>query len=154
MLISRTADYAVRVVVQLASLPARTRLPLGELAEATAVPKNYAVKVVQRLVRVKLVKSWRGTRGGVALAVAPDRLSMLDVIEAIDGPIQLNICVTPGMSCERRGWCPAHLVWIQARDVVVTVLRHASVADLARQAKLFRANWDALNIMRGPDLVS
>lgn len=154
MLITRSADYAIRVVVHLASFPPGTRLQLNDLADATSVPRHYLAKVVQRLVRARLVESRRGTGGGVSLAVAPERLSMLDVIEIMDGPIQLNICVSPGMACDRRGWCSAHLVWIQARDLLVNVLRQASVAELARHGKLLRANWDALNSVRARGLVS
>ena len=154
MLVTRSADYAVRVVVHLASFPPGTRLQLYDVAEVTSVPRHYLAKVVRRLIRAGLVESRRGTGGGVSLAVAPERLSMLDVIEIMDGPIQLNLCVTPGMTCDRRGWCSSHLVWIQARDLLVNVLRQASVAEMARHGKLLHANWDALDSIRARGLVS
>src|ERR1041384_8003246 len=85
-MISRTAEYALRVIVQLASLegkPATTR----QIAQATRVPEGYLAKVLQSLGRAGLIRSQRGLRGGSILVRLPEQISIYDVIDSVD-PIQ------------------------------------------------------------------
>ena len=93
MQITRATDYAVRVTVHLASLPPGHKAPLDELAEATGVRDNFLSTILQRLVRHGLVSSHRGTGGGFRLNVTPEGLTLLQVVEAIEGKIALNICL-------------------------------------------------------------
>ena len=134
MQLTRAADYAVRVMIHLASLPAGTRLPLGTLAAAIDVPESFLSKVLQSLTRAGLVASRRGTDGGFMLSPDISNATMLDVIQAIDGPIQLNVCLSHDGSCARSGTCPAHPVWLQAQEALVKVLSEAKVSELGAQA--------------------
>jgi len=134
MQITRAADYAVRVVIHLASLPVGVNVHRPDIAKATNVAASFLSKVLQQLVQAGMVASQRGSRGGFRLAVAIQAISVLDVVEAIEGPIRLNTCLEPGPSCDRKGWCPAHEVWIEAQGALVNVLRNASVAGLAEKA--------------------
>jgi Rrf2 family protein len=99
MHITRATDYAVRVTVHLATLPAGQKVPLGELAEATGVRDNFLSKILQRLVRNGVVSSHRGTGGGFLLNVAAKDLTLLQVVVAIEGKIELNICLSDWQSC-------------------------------------------------------
>jgi DNA-binding IscR family transcriptional regulator len=56
---------------------------------------------------------------------------MREVIEAIDGPIALNVCLNGNIGCERRAWCPAHPVWAHAQRAMLDVLMGISVAEMA-----------------------
>ncbi len=137
-MLTRAADYAARVMVHLAGLDAGTRVQRSTLAEATGVPGSFMAKVLQGLVRARLISSRRGVDGGFELAVAPEQVSLLDVVEAIDGPLQLNVCVTaPG--CDRQTWCAAHLVWVDAQRAMTQILKQASIASLAKQTVQRRA---------------
>src|SRR5690242_15375904 len=98
MQLTRAADYASRVMVHLATLPAGTRASLPALAEATDVPEQFLSKVLQMLGRGGLIQSQRGATGGFELTADPERVTLLDVIEAIEGPIKLNLCLGPGES--------------------------------------------------------
>jgi Rrf2 family protein len=135
MQITRASDYAVRVMIHLAGLPAGSRMRQSELSKATDVSGHFLSKVLQQLVRSRLVWSRRGSGGGFALAVPATSVSLLDVVEAIEGPVRLNQCIAEGPSCERKSWCPAHQVWAEAQAAVVNVLGAASMASLALQAK-------------------
>ncbi len=138
-MLTRAADYATRVMIHLASLPPGTRLQRTTLAEATDVPDSFMSKVLQSLVRARLVASRAGVNGGFELAMDPQQITLLDVLEAIDGPLQLNVCVaTPG-GCGRQVWCAAHLVWAEAQESLTRILRGASIAQLARQSVARRA---------------
>lgn len=141
MNITRAADYAVRVMVHLAGLPAGSCVARPDLTRATATPDSFLAKVLQQLVQAGMITSRRGSGGGFRLAVSPEAISLLDVIEAIEGPPQLNTCLEPGPSCERKSWCAAHVVWVEAQSALQSVLRSASLAELAaRSCQAFAAN--------------
>ena len=131
MQITRAADYAVRVLVYLAGLAPGTRVRRSTLAEASDAPEDFLSKVLQRLVAAGLISSHRGAGGGFELAGPPDRISLLRVVEAIDGPVELNICVASGPGCERQLSCAVHPVWVKAQDALLEVLNGESIAKLA-----------------------
>ncbi len=134
MQLTRAADYAVRVMVHLAGLPPGTRPSRAALAEAADVPEQFLSKVLQALSRARFISSHRGTAGGFELAANPNELTLLDVMEAIEGPTRLNTCLFPGRACERQSWCAAHLVWADAQRAMLAVLRRATIAQLAEQS--------------------
>lgn len=138
MQLTRAADYAVRVMIHLASQPAGTRLNRDSLASATDVPTHFLSKVLQVLVRARLIVAQRGTSGGFALGGPAEQISVLRVVEAIEGPIALNQCAANGSGCSRQGWCPAHLVWAEAQAALTQVLKNASIARLASEAPALR----------------
>jgi Rrf2 family iron-sulfur cluster assembly transcriptional regulator len=133
-MLTRAADYAVRVMVHLATLPAGTRVQRTTLAEFTDVPESFISKVLQGLVRARMISSKPGHNGGFELASPPESITLLDVVEAIDGPVALNLCVGAAPGCERHLGCAAHPVWMEAQQAVTRVLRSATIARLAAQA--------------------
>jgi len=135
MQITRASDYAVRVMIHLAGLPPGSTVRQSVLSHATDVSGHFLSKVLQQLVRSRLIRSQRGSGGGFSMAVPAAGVSLLDVVEAIEGPVRLNQCLMEGPSCERKSWCPAHQVWAEAQAAVVNVLGAASMASLALQAK-------------------
>jgi Rrf2 family protein len=133
MQLTRAADYAVRVMVFLASLPTRQRVLLHEIAHATAAPESFLSKILQSLARANLIVSRRGQAGGFEILPHGREASMREVIEAIDGPLYLNLCLISKRSCARESWCPAHPVWARAQQAMLDVLSGAVIADLASQ---------------------
>jgi Rrf2 family protein len=119
----------------MAGLPATATVRQADLSKATDVSGHFLSKVLQQLVRSGLIRSQRGSGGGYGLAISAYNVSLLDVVQALEGPIQLNQCIAEGPSCERKSWCPAHQVWAEARAAVVNILGDALLADLAAQAK-------------------
>ncbi|MDR3773544.1 MAG: Rrf2 family transcriptional regulator [Terracidiphilus sp.] len=134
MQLTRASDYAVRVMIHLATLPEGERALLPTLALATGAPGSFLSKILQNLSRAGLIASYRGQLGGFEILPRGRQASVREVIEAIDGPISLNLCLQHGKSCSRKSWCPAHLVWVQAQAAMLQVLDQAIVADLAQQA--------------------
>ncbi len=133
MQLTRAADYAVRVMVHMAGLPRETRTSLTALVEATGAPESFLSKVLQALARARLITSRRGPAGGFQISLRGLRASMRGVVEAIDGPMRLNVCLTDGRTCPRKAWCPAHPVWAKAQLALVDVLSEALIVDLAAQ---------------------
>ncbi len=134
MQITRAADYAVRVMIHLATLPSGTNTRRPDIARATEVPESFLSKVMQQLVQAGMIASQRGSGGGFRLAVSSESVSLLDVLEAIEGPTRLNACLEPGPTCTRKGWCGAHTVWAEAQAALVHVLRSVSIAKLAKKS--------------------
>jgi len=134
MQLTRAADYAVRVMIHLAALTEGERAMLPALADATGAPGSFLSKVLQALTRADLISSRRGPLGGFEILARGRQASVREVIEAIDGPIMLNVCLTHGQSCNRKSWCPAHPVWVKAQRAMLDVLDGATIADLAMQA--------------------
>lgn len=139
MQLTRAADYAVRVMIHLAGLPPETRASRAELAEAAECPEQFLSKVLQSLTRAGLVMSHRGNTGGFELSHAHRNASVLEIVEAIEGPLRLNLCLTSDQACARQGWCPAHSVWVEAQIAMVAVLQRASIGELARQVAAIRS---------------
>jgi len=134
MQLTRAADYAVRVMIHLASPAADGRVSLPELARAAGAPASFLSKVMQALSRARLISSQRGQTGGFQISSRGRAASMREVIEAIDGSICLNVCLVSDRSCRRSSWCPAHPVWVQAQQAMLDVLGNVTVSELATQA--------------------
>jgi Rrf2 family protein len=133
MQLTRAADYGVRVMVHLATLPPHERTLLPALAAATDAPESFLSKVLQALARARLIRSRRDQSGGFEILPRGRQSSMREVMEAIDGPIFLNVCLISKKACARDAWCPAHPVWMQAQQAMLDVLSKARIADMAGQ---------------------
>src|ERR1019366_5541611 len=134
MQLTRAADYAVRVMIHLAT-HTEGRVLLPELAEVSDAPESVLSKGLQALSRGGLISSRRGQSGGFQISQGGREASMLQVLDAIDGPICLNVCLISGNSCQRKAHCPAHPVWAEAKMAMVEVLSSATVAELAFEAQ-------------------
>jgi len=140
MQLTRASDYAVRVMILLAELPPGTRTSREDLALAGQIPSHFLSKILQSLTRGGLIASFRGAAGGFSLLKRPDELTMLDVIEVIEGPLWLNQCVDPSQGCARQSWCAAHGLWVEAQDAVARVLRSATIQELAQRSAVAARN--------------
>ena len=127
MRFSRQADYALRMVLDLAvSEEGRVR----EIAERQSVSPAYVGRISQHLVRAGLVRSQRGRLGRLMLARSPEEITMLDVIEAVDGPIRVDRCLLAPDECGRELFCPAYRVGQDVLSYAVDRLGSTTVADL------------------------
>jgi Rrf2 family protein len=135
MQLTRAADYAVRVMIHMATQKTEARASLPKLAEATDAPESFLSKVLQALAHAGFISSRRGQSGGFQISPLGRAASMREVIEAIDGPICLNVCLVSGRSCHRKAHCVAHPVWAQAQMAMMEVLSAATIADLAAQTQ-------------------
>jgi Rrf2 family protein len=138
MQITRAADYAVRVMIHLAGLPPETRASRADLAQAAECPEQFLSKVLQSLTHAGLIVSHRGNTGGFELSPAHRHASVLEVVEAVEGPIRLNVCLAGPHVCQRQNWCPAHAVWAEAQAAIGAVLKKATISSLAEESALMR----------------
>ena len=130
MQITRQADYAVRAVLHLARIGNTERAATSMIAEEQHIPPSFLAKIISQLSIAGLLHTSRGARGGVTLGREPKDITLLEVIEAIDGPIQLNECVGEEGMCSFDGECPLRPVWCDAQDELVTRLKGTTFAQL------------------------
>ncbi len=139
MKLTRGGEYGIRGVLYLAGQDDGRISMLSAIAKAQDVPPRFLAKIFQALAKAGVVKSHRGAKGGFSLARPASEITIKDVIEAIEGPIYLNVCLMGDGECSRDKICPMHEVWEEAQEKMMGVLARANFADLARaeqQAKL------------------
>lgn len=131
MEITRQADYAVRIVLDLAERNHGEVERSDDVARRQLVPRAYFTKVVQALVRAGYVRTLRGARGGIQLARDPQAITLRQVIEAVEGPIYLNRCLSHPGECSLERACPAHPVWARIQETLTRELEAITVAEMA-----------------------
>jgi Rrf2 family protein len=123
MQITRQADYAVRAVTYLAQMGSERRAATSQIAQDQRIPPSFLAKIVSQLSVAGLLQTSRGARGGVSLARDPAEITLLEVVEAIDGPILLNECVGDNSTCTFSDDCPMHPIWCDAQVELVKRLK-------------------------------
>lgn len=131
MELTRKGDYAIRGIVYLAGQPPNKISLLSEIAAAVDVPQTFLAKIFQQFSKTGIVKSFRGTGGGFLLAGPPESITLLQVVEAVEGPILPNRCVLQPGECERDSFCTVYPVWQQVQQQVRGILKNVTLKDLA-----------------------
>ncbi len=133
--ISRRMEYGARAMVFLASLPDGMTTTFREVAKKMDIPSDFLAKILKTLVKAKLVKSTRGAHGGYVLARPASSISFLEVIEAVEGPINVNVCTAAEHDgCSFTGACTMYGVWRLGQERMVEVYRHARLDKLAMRS--------------------
>lgn len=135
MQITRQADYALRAMIYLAKMPPNTRAATSQIAEEQRIPPSFLAKIISQLSIAGIIHTSRGARGGVSLAHAPEDVTVLQVVEAIDGPIYLNDCMGDPESCPFGPECPIRPLWCNTQSELVEKLRKANFAQLVELTK-------------------
>lgn len=136
MRFTRGADYGTRGMIYLAGMPLESVVLVSEIASAVNLPASYMAKIFQELAKEGIVTSHRGARGGFSLARPADLITLRQIIEAIEGPIALNRCLSPSEGCENCATCPVHPVLARAQGQLVGVLDHTTLHDLLAQTSV------------------
>lgn len=127
MLLSKSSEYALRLVLYLTFHPAKAFTPLGQIAAETGISFFRLSKVAQVLIKAGILTSYTGPNGGVNLAKSPDRLRLFDVVEALEGPAVFDGCVLGLAGCGEENPCPVHTHWKKAKDVINRIFKEMTV---------------------------
>ena len=134
MQITRQADYAIRAIHFLAQLEPNKRSATSHIAEEKQIPPSFLAKIISQLSIAGLIYTSRGARGGVTLARPSDQITLLEVVEAIDGPIALNQCTfTQVDTCPFGDDCPIRDVWVEAQNELVNRLGGTTFAKFVKK---------------------
>lgn len=131
MQVSRKVDYALRAMIYLCQQDPDRPAPAKEIAARRRIPIKFLEKIIRDLMRYGIVRSHRGAHGGYTLSRDPARISFRDVIEAIEGPISLNVCVAGQKDCSVLSSCNMQRVWQEGQRRVVDYFSETSLADVA-----------------------
>jgi len=135
MRLTKAGDYAMRGLIYLARQPKGDVALVGDIAAAMEVPDSFLAKIFQNLARAGLVRSTRGHGGGYSLARSPATITLLEVIECVEGPIVLNDCTDPhtdaGETMTCTSACGAQGVWQEVQEAVRGILEKKTMDELA-----------------------
>ena len=134
MRLTRAGEYAVRCVMCLARNGGTDSVvSRQEVADCGNIPSHFLGKIAQQLSRAGIIEILQGARGGYHLLIPPEKLTLLDVIEAIIGEIFLNDCVVRPESCHASSGCAVNTVWMKARDQLRETLSQVTFAQLLEE---------------------
>lgn len=136
--VSRKIDYGLRAMIHLAGLPVGKIASLQDLSVTLHLPREFLAKILKKLAARGLVRSARGAHGGYQLARPAREISFLDVIEAVEGPVQLNVCLDDKDRCDVSAGCTMYHVWKAGQDRMLEVYRRTSLAELASEPEPMR----------------
>src|ERR1044071_1747692 len=131
--LSKKADYALVAMKHLAQKRVSPSSSAREIAEQYDIPIELMAKVLQRLVRMRLLASTQGTRGGYMLGRPATMISVADVIEAIDGPFTVTACSTDKHDCEQFNKCSIRDPLWQIRERIAAALGTVTIAEIAAE---------------------
>ncbi len=135
MQITRQADYALRAMLYLAKLEPNQKAATSQIAEEQKIPPSFLAKIISQLSIAGLIHTSRGAHGGVSLARKPEAVSLLEVVESIDGPISLNECTLDPDVCVFSETCPIHEVWCETLKELVRKLSEKTFDKLIEREK-------------------
>lgn len=138
MKLTSKADYAVRAVLDIAGHHPGIRTT-RQITTGMDLPRNFLSQILATLVRHGLLRSTAGPAGGYNLARSPSEISLLEVIEIIEGPVAADECVLGGGSCDWTGVCPLHHTWTEAKAGFTSRLAATTFEDLAGIDSAIRA---------------
>lgn len=132
--LGRKGDYAVRAVLDVARNSESGRRKAREIADSMEIPDRYLTQILAHLANLGLLEAVAGPNGGYSLARPPETITLLDVVEAAEGPISLDECVLRGRPCEWEDVCPIHVPWARSQNALKAQLSKATFADLVESA--------------------
>ena len=127
---TRATDYGVRAMLHIGSIPEGGVALKDEIAEAQAIPPSFMAKILQRLVKAGLLSSARGVNGGFGLARAAAEISLLDIIQGVEGPIHLTDCAPDPDHCTLAHECPVSTVWLEVQRQMTVLLSETTLDAL------------------------
>ena len=128
---SQTTEYAVRAMIELARDPKRAQVLAADLAERLGIPHHYLAKILQLLVRARLLNSTRGRLGGFAMAREAKEITLYEVIAPFEDLAKLDECILGEATCTDDRACPLHNYWKSARERYLQELEQRNLSELA-----------------------
>ncbi|MEK6777427.1 MAG: Rrf2 family transcriptional regulator [bacterium] len=133
MQVTRETDYAIRCILFL-SQKLKQNISAAAFSKELKISQAFISKIIQKLVKAGLLQSVRGVGGGVQLKKSPGDISLFDIVDAIQGPLGVNICVVDKKSCDRSSSCAVHPAWMEIQAMIERKLKSYSIKKLMERA--------------------
>jgi len=137
MHISKSAGYAVHGLIYLITKSATQPVQISEIAEYQDVSRTYLAKIFQQLSTARIIVGQRGITGGYMLAKEPTKVTLLNIVEAVDGPVMRRHCCLGVMGCEVRDHCTVLDVFVEANTRFANYLDGITLASLVNKQMAF-----------------
>jgi Rrf2 family protein len=135
MQLTMMGEYAVRAMMHFAALPKDSVAQIPAISKEWDIPEKFLRKIIAKLTKGGLLHAHRGAGGGISLEKAAKEITLLDVIELIEGPLSLNKCLINPYFCKRTGSCNVHVAWCEAQTAMRSILGSYTLAELAKPQK-------------------
>jgi Rrf2 family protein len=139
-MLSRACGYAIQASLYLAKKPEREYTLIREISKELDIPHHFLGKIMQTLVKRRILISHRGPKGGLALSKKPVEITMMDVVTAIDGTDFTTGCIIGLKKCANTSQCPLHIAWCDKREQLKTLFVGESLAQLVKDLELSSSN--------------
>lgn len=135
MQLNQATDYAFRAVLHLATLPPDTIVNGQTLAEKELIPQRFLLKIMRSLASAGIIKSYRGTDGGFSLAKAAGDITLLAIIEAMEGNVAIHRCLAERSACHKSctHQCPVHHALQGVQQELLSALANIDFASLVQK---------------------
>ncbi|MFH2055416.1 MAG: Rrf2 family transcriptional regulator [bacterium] len=130
MQFTKAEEYGIFGIMYLATQPKGKITPLSEISENQSVPEKFLAKIFQSLSKSGLIRSHRGVRGGFTLGRPAEKISVKDVVEAIQGPYRISKCLTEPLDSQSPAAAALRQLLIKAQDSLLTVFSSHTIKDL------------------------
>lgn len=134
MLLSQTAEYAIRAMSCLAVRADGEVVRAAEIGEEAQIPLHYLSKILRKLVASRLLTAAKGHGGGFAFARAPEKIRLIDIIEAVETPVPAKHCIFGWRICNSANPCILHHRWSTVNDAFQTWIRSTTIAEIKQDA--------------------
>jgi Rrf2 family transcriptional regulator, iron-sulfur cluster assembly transcription factor len=128
--LTKAADYAIRAMIHIACIPEESVALRKDIVRLHTIPSSFSAKILRRLAKANLLVATRGTNGGFALARPASEITLLHVVEAIEGPLRMTDCTTEPCACSYAADCAAQPVWQAIQDRIAEMLGQATLEAL------------------------
>lgn len=131
MLLSKSCEYGMRATLYVSSRDDDEYVPIRVISGDLGISAHFLTKILQQLTRAGIMKSFKGPRGGVALARPASGISLMEIIEAIDGPELFSECMLGLPGCGERKPCPLHERWAEERARLSRLFSETTLDEIA-----------------------
>jgi Rrf2 family protein len=142
MIYSRSAEYAIRAFVHLATVPEGKYAMVKQIAEEGDIPSHFLAKILQQLARKGFLRSSKGPTGGFCLRAHPSEVTLVNLVEAIDGLADYSRCPAGLAECNDHAPCGMHDSWKGLRSRIMEYLERTTIEDLAKSLEQKKRNLE------------
>jgi Rrf2 family protein len=144
--ISTKSRYGLRTLIDLASRGQSGPVSLKELSKDQAISKKYLENIFRMLMQGGMIRSVRGARGGYQLAIDPAQVTLLEILNTIDGPVALLECIRNSAVCNKIKECPTRNLWKDLENHITSFLKQRTLKELIDQYQKNRAGYQGMYI--------
>lgn len=142
MKITAKSRYALRMLVDMAVHGDGGPRTIREISESQGLSEKFVGRIAIALKRAGLLVTARGVKGGLALALFPEKITLLDIVTATDGPLALVHCLARPGACAMHGRCAAEKAWSGVNDALASYLKAVTLASVAAEARTMASSGE------------